>query len=460
MTNTLSRGRVLAIVLLCCGVIGFGQNQDGKDAVHPDVEKPPLVWPRVEIPAGFEQIAQIAISPDGRRALTTRNEGIPLVTLWNLDTGEVIRKERVSLSRIGLRSASVGLSPDGQHAFWVTPKDSQHELNLWHVESGRKVKTFAVSKKGVVAAAFSEDGKYLASADYDGLITLWEVVSGQAVRTFQGSRPSVVLFSPDGKYLLADELGQKAVWLWDRAGAKEPRKLPIAWFGGYWRVAFSSTGSNLLVGHSLGPIQVLDLPSGQAVAEVLAGRWVFAPLPDGKHLVLGGQPREGLKLVDLATGKVTRTSERVRHAPDQIVVSGDGRRVLYSSGDFLMLWDLEKGEKVRMLARGPRHPDPITQLAFLSDNKRLVVSRKEDVTLWDAERGKEIHKFDLGPLHNVAVRIVPDGKAVLIDGWEENRREVGLWDVATGKPLWKLTGGRKPASSCGRWSGTSTHPPR
>jgi WD40 repeat protein len=80
----------------------------------------------------------------------------------------------------------------------------------------------------VSSLSFSPDGKYLASASWDGLVMIWDFVSGVVVETLKGHYFEVlsVKFSPDGKtiatassdctikiweFLPFDELVQKAM---------------------------------------------------------------------------------------------------------------------------------------------------------------------------------------------------------------------------------------------------------
>jgi WD40 repeat protein len=68
----------------------------------------------------------------------------------------------------------------------------------------QRLGTIRLRHSGTVhAAAFSPDGKYLASSGEDGPIRLWEPRTGKLVRLFQGPNQRVysITFSPDGKQL-------------------------------------------------------------------------------------------------------------------------------------------------------------------------------------------------------------------------------------------------------------------
>src|SRR5262245_10323694 len=76
-----------SLLLTGCGQGGCGQATSNKG--EEGKPKEPLVWQSRD----FAPIHHIAISPDGRRALTVGQDAIPVLLLWDLSTGEVIRKE-------------------------------------------------------------------------------------------------------------------------------------------------------------------------------------------------------------------------------------------------------------------------------------------------------------------------------------------------------------------------------
>src|SRR6185369_15129728 len=67
-------------------------------------------------------------------------------------------------------------------------------------------------------AAFSPDGKWIATGDQDGAVSLWEVaLAGRVQRTLRGHAASVsgVTFHPDGSRLVSCSLdGRVKVWDW------------------------------------------------------------------------------------------------------------------------------------------------------------------------------------------------------------------------------------------------------
>jgi hypothetical protein len=100
------------------------------------------------------------------------------------------------------------------------------------------------------------------------------------------------------------------------------------------------------------------------------------------------------------------------------------------------IWDLATGEQLHTLTGGA----PIRMIAAVFKGKEIVsVDAGGMLRAWDAVSGRELRQEQWGTLPRVAA-FSPDGKFVAI----EDRGELCLWDVATGKPRPRLEGDLHP----------------
>jgi HEAT repeat protein/WD40 repeat protein len=145
-------------------------------------------------------IVSVLLSPDGKRGISATHGG--RIAVWDLASG----RQLVCFSR--LEGHLLAISADGRFALSsgrVQYTDEMVPLTVWNLDTGKPVVTVAGHQGGVVAGAFSPDGKSVVSQGYKSL-TAWDAATGQVCWSWQISpeRPqtSAVAFSPDTKLLL------------------------------------------------------------------------------------------------------------------------------------------------------------------------------------------------------------------------------------------------------------------
>jgi RNA polymerase sigma factor (sigma-70 family) len=172
-----------------------------------------------------------ALSPDGKTLAIGPNfpegpRGIP-VRLWDVTTGQAghelqeprkpgggadeaaLDKTRRSLqgARWYMKSRDGrAFSPDGQFLVdWAEHPFARSRIDhvyVWDAVTGRAVATLTAGPRpGAANAAFSPDGRTLATASADGTIRLWEVSTWKVRAEFSGHRDRItaLAFGPDGR---------------------------------------------------------------------------------------------------------------------------------------------------------------------------------------------------------------------------------------------------------------------
>jgi WD40 repeat protein len=329
---------------------------------------------------------------------------------------------------------------------------------------------------GVLSAAYSPDGRQIATIGIDGTTKVWDAANGAALLSIPGTtEPSDYLgsqrlaYSPDGRQLVTGD--RNLVKLWDANSGAE-----IASFAGHtgevWAVAYSPDGSKIasagvdatariwdaatgetlliLTGHEA-PIEGLAFsPNGKALAtagddaklkiwDTVSGELLHeltnstgpffsvAYSPDGRYLTAGADG--GTKVWEAETGSVVLT---IPVAAGNIIFSPDGQRLAGQTGSVAKVWDAQTGQEQLTLAG---HADWIFGLAFSPDGTRLVTtSLDRTARVWDIGPDTEFLTLS-GTGHLVTDS--PEGKILATD---EANGSVQLWDSSTGERLSTLSG--------------------
>ena len=222
----------------------------------------------------------VAISPDGRVATASHGRMDPAVHVWNPATRETVWNTSLAPATGAFWLA---YSPDGRRLYAASQTDTvtaldaatgqrlntitglenvvdglavspdgrllaichKVKLSVWFADGSRELWQTAANPER--CAAFSPDGKWIATGDKDGAVSLWEVASAGRVRhRLRGHAASVsgVGFHPDGSRLVSCGFdGQVKVWDW-KAGA-ELLTLPLPGHGMAWHAIFSPDGKTI-----------------------------------------------------------------------------------------------------------------------------------------------------------------------------------------------------------------------
>src|SRR5450755_3039620 len=106
-------------------------------------------------------------------------------------------------------------SPDGR---LLATTSADKTARLWDPATGDCLRTLTGHTNWVYDVAFSPDGRLLATSSVDKTARLWDPATGDCLRTLTGHAEDVrgVAFSPDGR-LLATTSADKTARLWDPA---------------------------------------------------------------------------------------------------------------------------------------------------------------------------------------------------------------------------------------------------
>jgi RNA polymerase sigma factor (sigma-70 family) len=435
------------------GAVSLGLSADGKRLVSQGRDQSLVLWDAVsgkelrrlagpkKPPDGgvfwaigdVASVTPCAFSADGRRlAVLVDTQASPFgIQVWDLTTGQELWHVPVEA---GVGPIPPAFSPDGKALLRLA---GDRSVRVHDAADGKELRRVERSGKEFfpTRAALSPDGEFLAVLTAEWLIALYDLKGGRAERQLGEKRGSTthaacctaLAFSPDGK-TLAQGVGMNSVRLWDVASGKA-RDLDDAGHAG-----------------TVGAVRVSR---------------------DGKQLTTLGGDRT-VRLWEAATGK-----ERRRVAVPEghgLALSPDGRSLLVSLAGGAGLWDVAGGKGPRRLPTGEAQPDEPAQGQVLSgrfsaDGRRVAVATfgfkgprdRWALRIWDVATGKELHRatgevwtgnappdFDRF-LADYALS--PDGAWLLTlasepgpdkGGVPTTLKLISLWDVATGRALWRV----------------------
>jgi RNA polymerase sigma factor (sigma-70 family) len=176
---------------------------------------------------------RLLFSPDSKTlASATRGVGNDVIgRLWDVASG---KECRVFAGRL-FSECPAAFSPDGKVLATVNDPPRLHVeylVRLWDTTTGKELCRHDGHRISVGPVAFSPDGKLVASGgggNEDNSIHVWEAATGRLIRRFDGHHSWVlaVAFAADG-LTLASSAGDSTILLWDITGRQQDGKLPPA----------------------------------------------------------------------------------------------------------------------------------------------------------------------------------------------------------------------------------------
>jgi WD40 repeat protein len=251
---------------------------------------------------------QVSYAPDGQYIATSESTGSPgsratrpVVKVWDASSGALLRTlgggEYITFNESG--SLMVTWDHHDVRAY-AMPEGQQ----LWKMDMKRGVNTCAVDAAGstvlvaggpgdstyvldartgtvrhtlqrrvdrVFAAVISNDGRAIATAEHDGVITIFDGESGRlkiSIRDEEVSQYFTLAFSPNGK-VLASTASHGRATLWNTSDGKRLHDVSRRrYINDNTYIAFSADGSRVAVESNTDQTSIIDVATGEPVVAI------------------------------------------------------------------------------------------------------------------------------------------------------------------------------------------------
>jgi WD40 repeat protein len=345
------------LLLISLGLCLWPKQIRGEDFVYPYPSGRTTVVEVLPdtIPEGDQDIASIAISPNGQILAAGGLDGT--LRLWDLNTCKLIKVLRLvdngNPDDGPYYVTAVAFSPDGR---LLAGGSRDWLIRLWAPASMPKTqesfKLFG-HKGHVHALAFDSKGKFLVSAGHDGVIKFWSIGDRvDEIATLSAGPEYIfsVALSPDGRFLISGG-NEWAVRIWDVTEKKLLRRIETP--GRVRSVAYS--------------------PNGDLMAAAIES--------DDRENILVWNAQSGERLL--------AHSDHTGYGALSVTFTVDGQQVISGGKDGkVVIWDIRTISRVLELKRFEKKGGSVNSLAIMP-NGRDVVSGGYSLLphLWDHSSG-------------------------------------------------------------------------
>jgi WD40 repeat protein/tRNA A-37 threonylcarbamoyl transferase component Bud32 len=384
-----------------------------------------------------------AVSPDGRIYLISREDDQAYhLQLWDISGKPLFNPIICHLEN----PTCMAVSPNGKY---IAVAEWKGIVRLWDATTGSEISSWTAHESTVYTLNFSFDSKKLATGGFDQAIKLWEIPTCYHLATLYGHHNEVwcVAFSRDSKWIVSGSKDMTAK-IWSATTTSTDNSLTNAMVP----LGFSPSGNRLLALGFDKTLQLWDVPERKILTNPCPqykdnDRTGFSVSKDLNTLVVGR--RNGtVDIFSLKTGKLEKSFEAHSDPVVWLCISDDNRYLATATAEEIKLWDLSSG--TLLMKKGDSESqslgDKFSGPLAISPDGRILAGTGSGYTveLWEIPAGTKIatcrgHKWTIWD-----VKFFPDLRYLITAGTDGTAR---VWDIYSGDQIAVLSGHKEVITS-------------
>ena len=379
------------------------------------------------------QVTAVTSGPDGKTLAAAYRDGT--IRLWDTASHRLVSTATWGGAADALAFTGGGKNPEALEVAGPTA------VGAWNLAGRAKIARQPLAGLTAVtggrSAAFSRDGRKLATGGDDGNVRLWDVATEQEIGApmSSGLAPvEAVAFGPDGATVAAGS-SDGTVQLWDATTQHEVGTTMTAGPAAIMALAFGPGGKVLAAGGEDGDVRLWDTATQSQPGATMATRAAVAALSFSRNgTTLATAEGDGrTELWSTATQKQTGAALAAQGSARVSALDFGPGAGLLAAGDAtgtITLWNPAgfHQSSAPVVAGTPGH----TPAVLSARGEIIAVSgQRGTIRLRNARTGRTVGQPIITHHAVTGLALSPDGKLVAAIGTDGKAR---LWTVATRQP--------------------------